>query len=26
VDGIERTWPNVVARDDAQFRRLLSSF
>ena len=25
-DGIERTWPNVVAHDDAQFTRLLGSF
>lgn len=25
-DGIERTWPNVVAREDTQFKRLLGSF
>jgi alpha-glucosidase len=25
-DGIERTWPNVVPRDDTPFRRLLATF
>jgi alpha-glucosidase len=25
-DGIERTWPNVAPREDAQFQRLLGSF
>jgi alpha-glucosidase len=25
-DGIERTWPNVVPREDVAFRRLLASF
>ncbi len=25
-DGIERTWPNVLPREDTQFRRLLASF
>ncbi len=25
-DGIERTWPNVLPRDDAAFRRLLGRF
>jgi alpha-glucosidase len=25
-DGIERTWPNVVTREDTPFRRLLNSF
>ena len=25
-DGIERTWPNVAPREDAQFKRLLGSF
>jgi hypothetical protein len=25
-DGIERTWPNVVPREDAPFRRLLATF
>ena len=25
-DGIERTWPNVVTREDKPFRRLLNSF
>jgi alpha-glucosidase len=25
-DGIERTWPNVVPREDIQFTRLLGSF
>ena len=25
-DGIERTWPNVLPREDAAFRRLLASF
>jgi alpha-glucosidase len=25
ADGIERTWPNVISRDDAAFRRLLNS-
>jgi alpha-glucosidase len=25
-DGIERTWPNVVPREDTPFRRLLASF
>jgi alpha-glucosidase len=24
-DGIERTWPNVVSREDAAFKRLLAS-
>jgi len=26
ADGIERTWPNVLPRDDAAFTRLLNSF
>jgi alpha-glucosidase len=25
-DGIERTWPNVLPREDTQFKRLLASF
>jgi alpha-glucosidase len=25
-DGIERTWPNVLLRDDTAFRRLLATF
>ena len=25
-DGIDRTWPNVAARENAAFRQLLSSF
>jgi hypothetical protein len=25
TDGIERTWPNVISREDAAFRRLLGS-
>ena len=25
MDGIERTWPNVISREDAVFRRLLGS-
>jgi len=26
ADGIERTWPNVVPREDTAFKRLLGSF
>lgn len=26
ADGIERTWPNVVSRQDTPFRRLLATF
>ena len=26
ADGIERTWPNVVPRDDASFKRLIERF
>jgi alpha-glucosidase len=26
ADGIERTWPNVLPREDAAFRRLLGTF
>jgi len=25
ADGIERTWPNVISREDASFRRLLTN-
>jgi hypothetical protein len=25
-DGIGRTWPNVISREDASFRRLVVSF
>lgn len=26
ADGIERTWPNVITREDTPFRRLLATF
>jgi alpha-glucosidase len=25
-DGIERTWPNIVTRENTPFRRLLNNF